>query len=593
MIVEETRIGKIRSVNGAKIYVSMEPESEIAPVINGRIHHVTQLGSILKIKVGLSYVVGHVVSATAVSESQNQEIDINDNFGWSISPGEKALVLNLFGEIKGKIFERGVTTFPDINSEVHVITSEDLYKIFSPQKMSAPLVFGELTGGIDLPAIIDLQNLVMRHGAIVGATGTGKSNAVATILKGLVSSKWIGSKTIIMDLHGEYSSIVKEKTKVISTIGNGSLVLPFWLLPFSELIAFIVGRQISSEDVGVRNFKEAILNSKIEWLKKKGLTSLIDIITIDSPIPYDLRKIWQDFYIEEYATYTTTDRNVIAWQVNEETSKGDYRKLQIPMFLSAGPGGKQPFKRTGQSMGTASFLDKLRACCLDKNYSFIFGTNENNFLEVSLEELVKSWIGSENITILDLNSVPSDIVDITIGTISRIFFDLWRWGRNEKGVGKQRPLYLIFDEAHLYLSDTKNSFSSGSSIRNVSRILREGRKYGVGALVVSQRPSDINSTIFSQIGTIISLRLNNQSDLGIIKGSMSDNLSGISDLIPSLRTGEALISGEASPLPIRARFYEVEHREEGSDAKIVGNWDKEQELSGIEQAIKKWRSQGN
>ena len=111
--------------------------------------------------------------------------------------------------------------------------------------------------------------------------------------------------------------------------------------------------------------------------------------------------------------------------------------------------------------------------------------------------------------------------------------------------------------------------------------------------MVSQRPSDINSTIFSQIGTIISLRLNNQSDLGIIKGSISDNLSGVSDLIPSLRTGEALISGEASPLPIRARFYEVKGREEGSDAKIVGNWDKEQGLTGLEEAIKKWRSQGN
>ncbi len=591
MLVPETRIGKIRAVNGAKVFVAMEPNSLVAPIIHGRIHHVTQIGTILKVKIGANYVLGHVMSATAASSSQTMLQETNDDFGWSIAPGEKALILNLFGEIKSGKFERGLTTFPDIDSDVHVITINDLHLIYSSKEACAPLVFGTISGGLDLPAILDLQKFVMRHGAIVGATGTGKSNAVSTILSEIIKGKWPGSKIIIIDIHGEYSSWLKEKANVFSIGGKNPLRIPYWLIPFEEQLAFFTGRQVLQEDLGIRNLKDAILQAKIEWIKAKRYDKLVNVVTADSPIPFDLRKIWLDFFVKEFATYTTKERDVIDWP---ESGRGNKDKMIPPSFKPPGTGSAAPFNRLpGLGTGTASILEKIRTRCLDRNYSFLFGSSGDEVLKIDLDQLVKEWVEGPNITVLDLNGIPSDVVDVSVGALSRLFFDLWRWGRSEKGVGKNRPIYLVFDEAHLYLSDSKYGFNTGSAIRGVTRILREGRKYGVGSLIVSQRPSDINPTIFSQIGTIISLRLNNSSDLSIVKGSLSDNLSNISEIIPSLRTGEALISGEATPLPLRARFREIKDRKHGADASIIGTWNVSPSVEGIKKAIELWRSRGN
>lgn len=586
----ETRIGKIRAVSGTKIVLALDPEVDVAPVIRSRIQRITQVGSLLKVKIGSRYIIGNVASAIAVSSNYTSEEDGGEKFAWGILPGEKSLELNVFGEIVNRRFERGVSSFPDINSEVHVINEDDLKCIYANDgKDVLPLVIGELGGGVSLPAIIDLQKFIMRHAAIVGSTGSGKSNAVSVVLNRIADLNWKNTKVIIIDIHGEYSSPLEGKSDVFSLKSHTNpFKLPYWLLPFEELISFLMGRKVLQEDLGVRNLKEEITLHKVKWAEANGLEDFKNTITVDSPIPYDIREIWYDLYVKEFATYNTSARLPadISW-----IERGAAISLTPPVFSPPATGNNAPFKGT-QPTGTGSLLEKIRTRCIDRNYDFIMGDDNNDVLSIPLETILKDWLDGQGITILDLNNVPSDIIDITVASISRLLFDISRWGRDEAGFGRNRPVLLVYDEAHLYLSDDRYGFSSGASVRTVTRILREGRKYGVGTLIVSQRPSDINSTIFSQIGTIVSLRLNNSSDIGVIKGAVPDNLANMADIIGALKTGEAFISGEAVPLPLRAQFIELKDRIHSSDPKLVATWNVEKNLVLLEEVIKTWRVQG-
>ncbi|MDA3822004.1 MAG: ATP-binding protein, partial [Bacteroidales bacterium] len=165
-----------------------------------------------------------------------------------------------------------------------------------------------------------------------------------------------------------------------------------------------------------------------------------------------------------------------------------------------------------------------------------------------LDSFIKNWIGTEKpVTILDLSGIPSSVLNDIIGVCLRIIYDGLFWSRNLPEGGKERPLLIVMEEAHSYLND--NFEGLASSI--VQRIVKEGRKYGIGAMIVSQRPSEINPTILSQCGTFFSLRLSNNTDRSHVKGAITDNLDGLTDMLPILRTGEAIVLGEAVKLPMR------------------------------------------
>jgi len=186
-------------------------------------------------------------------------------------------------------------------------------------------------------------------------------------------------------------------------------------------------------------------------------------------------------------------------------------------------------------------------------YNFIFKPGEwspetDGKITKDLDDLLKDWIGGgKPIKILDLSGVPSDILNTIIGVVLRILYEALFWARDLSQGGRHRPLLLVMEEAHIYLNDSFRGIAS----KTVQRIVKEGRKYGIGAMIVSQRPSEINSTILSQCGTFIALRLANATDRGHITGALSDNLEGLTNMLPILRTGEAIILGEAVKLPMR------------------------------------------
>jgi hypothetical protein len=207
-----------------------------------------------------------------------------------------------------------------------------------------------------------------------------------------------------------------------------------------------------------------------------------------------------------------------------------------------------------------------------------------------LDILLKGWLGHDRpITILDLSGVPSAVLIRLIGSILRIIYEALYWSREKTEGGVLRPLLVVMEEAHRYLNESTGNVA----LDMVKRIVKEGRKYGVGAMVISQRPAEIDETVLSQCGTVIALRLSNPVDRARVKGTLPDNLSGLMDLLPVLRTGEAVITGEAARLPVRCRIKlpSEEHQPRSKDPQVADAWSRKRREEGYDRVVASWRAQ--
>jgi DNA helicase HerA-like ATPase len=328
---------------------------------------------------------------------------------------------------------------------------------------------------------------------------------------------------------------------------------------------------------------------------KAGKIDTTDI-SPDSPVPFDLRRIWYDLYQKEHATLNEKDDwNTIAYKKDGSGKeiKGDLNKAIEPQFEPPGPGGAKPFK-TIRATGFASYLNKIQTRLRDSNYNFLLTDNIYDGVKNDLSDLVGSWLNHDfPITVLDLGGIPFEITDLVVGVVSRILFENAFWGRTSPGIGKQRPLLCIYEEAHGYLpKGGSGQFVSGYASKAVRRIFKEGRKYGIGAIVVSQRPSEVDDTILSQCGTFFALRLTNSEDQGRVRSMVPDSLTGLVEMLPALRTGETLILGEAVQIPSRVRLPLIEPRPNSGDPEPAKRW-RETKIKKpeYEKVITSWRKQ--
>jgi hypothetical protein len=209
---------------------------------------------------------------------------------------------------------------------------------------------------------------------------------------------------------------------------------------------------------------------------------------------------------------------------------------------------------------------------------------------MDLPELLQAWLGHERpITILDLSGIPSTVVARLVGAILKIIYEGLFWGREKSEGGRSRPLLVVMEEAHRYLSKE----SEGPARAMVQRIVKEGRKFGIGAMIVSQRPSEVDETILSQCGTFVALRLSNSADRAKVQSSLPDNLAGVVDSLPVLRVGEAIITGEAARLPIRCRITlpDEGNRPNSEDPAVARRWQGLRMPESYERVAASWRSQ--
>lgn len=279
------------------------------------------------------------------------------------------------------------------------------------------------------------------------------------------------------------------------------------------------------------------------------------IITADSPIPFSIKKLW--FELDDFERQTFNTRGDPS-SITPLVVKGDMDELISNQYQPASVGGGRPFLNN-QAKGILSFLDSVLLKLKDSRYSFLFCPDEyspdaDGKTEKTLSDLLMSWLGNDKpVTILDLSDLPNEIMISISGTLLKIVYDALFWGQSLKIGGKAQPLLVVLEEAHSYLQAGKNSISS----RIVQKIAKEGRKYGVGLALVTQRPSELDETVLSQCGTVIALRLNNSTDRGHIRSAIQDDLHTLTDLLPNLRTGEAIVSGEAVKIPSRIQFLKL------------------------------------
>jgi DNA helicase HerA-like ATPase len=255
-------------------------------------------------------------------------------------------------------------------------------------------------------------------------------------------------------------------------------------------------------------------------------------------------------------------------------------------------GNAAPFKPQPPPI-MMSYVSRMANRLRDRRFDFMLNPGPYDGTNRDLKDLVADWLDHPSaITVLDLAGVPAEVTDLVVGVVTRILFEIMSWGRDLKGIGRQRPLLIVFEEAHQYLPSADNRFIQGYARRAVQRIFKEGRKYGVGGIVVSQRPSDLDETILSQCGTFISLRLTNSSDQGRIRATVPDEVSGLIDLLPTLRTGEALVSGEAIQIPSRTVVDLVDPRPRSDDPAISETWARPRtDSADYAAAVASWRKQ--
>jgi uncharacterized protein len=568
MISDITYLGRIIRVDSSTVEVEVaDTIPSAAPIINGRLYKIGQIGTFVKIPVGNISIYGIV---SAVNNTPSTIKDDNRLY----DRGSRYLTVQLVGEkIGDDDFQKGVGTYPTINDEVHLVIEMDLFDIYG-SKDDNSIEIGKHSSSENLSVNADIHKLVLRHSAILGSTGSGKSNTTVSFLSAILND-YPGSRVILVDPHGEYASAFPKARVFRINDKARPLHIPFWLMSFDELVFFLVGAEPKDDQrPEYRKLRELVVERKRANASKlkSGIVDP-DRISADSPIPFNIRELWHHIYWWLNATFTeataekqTTDKVCLE-------ADGDCNKLEPPRFEPYAVGAAAPYKsKIFQEF--YAYEKKLISRLRDSAYDFLF--HPGDYTDVSspkdLHDLLNDWIGSkERLTILDLAGVPFNVLDITVGLITRFIFDSMFWGRNEPYTGRQRPLFIAYEEAHSYLNKSEsNNYAKDA----VERIFKEGRKFGVGAMIISQRPSEITETILAQVGTFIALRLTNSSDQSIVKASAPDNLISLIDLLPSLRTGEALVIGEAVKIPTRVRIPLMTPRPTSEDPKLVECWRK-------------------
>jgi hypothetical protein len=466
----------------------------------------------------------------------------------------------------------------------------------------------------------------------VGSTGSGKSTAVASLLAAVTDSgKLPGARVVLLDLHGEYSKALGEHATVFKLnprkgTNEQKLCIPYWALAFDELVTVCFGPM---EDKQRSVIADLVMTLKREALAaavaaNKPLGVLPEEITADTPVPFRLRELWFRQHYREYRMVTKkqggsaddVEDALVLGPDGKPEQLGDAEKLIVPKFRTYKTTGPKDEHVSAANEGSnlRQQLALLQSRFRDKQLSFLFSPGDwepdaKGTTKQDLEALIASWMCTNHpITVLDLSGIPSSVLDHLIGAVLRILFDAAFWGRAFPVGGRERPLLVVLEEAHRYLG--KNDKDSGASVRGgaalaARRIAKEGRKYGVGLMLVSQRPSEIDPTILSQCGTMIALRLTNEADRSQIASVSSDNLKGLFAMLPILRTHEALIVGEAVNMPIRARLtlpsaghwpdsedpMVVVPKEKNGKIKRSGGWTQTVEAENYKPLVDAWRKQ--
>jgi DNA helicase HerA-like ATPase len=564
-----------------------------------------QVGKFLKIEDG-----NHNFAVASINNIRGQKTEKDGKLEWSfiIDSSPVGALINDNGQLK---FIRGTQILPVPTEIVHAFDDSDLSIIFS-NVGDYSFNVGHLSGNSEVPFCINGDKFFGKHIGVVGSTGSGKSCAVASLIQnavGISDAKNINQENqknahvIIFDIHSEYISAfcIDDKEKFsLNELNVDNLKLPYWLMNSEELESLFIESNEQNSHNQISQFKHAVI------LNKEKHNPAFSKVTYDSPIYFDIQEVYNfirnknDLTVYEkdlkklFATLDDEiefDENKLWELINFESSTGNAKHKGLDAKVSKDGGFNGEFDR---------FISRLETKLNDKRLNFLLNPVKKGseiYKTQDFEEILKQFLGyidKANITIVDLSGIPFEVLSLTVSLVSRLIFDFsfhYSKLKHQSDLTNDIPFLIVCEEAHNYIPRTGGAEYNASK-KSIERIAREGRKYGLSLMVVSQRPSEVSDTIFSQCNNFLALRLTNRVDQNYIKALLPDSSGGLIDLLPSLNQGEAFIVGDAVLMPSLVQLPKPNPEPKSASVNVYTEWDSNWKSVVFDKVIERWWKEG-
>lgn len=570
---ENDHLGRVVAVDTSRVLVSVEAHEQMTNIAVGNLIAI-QGRTVTEFLIAIIERVTRSVSEKLLLEETSNDDEIS--LGESQDDFIKAVLIGTYKTVDGSLsntFKRGADCFPQIDRDCFYLSGSNLQLFMNllsaNVKENERMTLGHFMADETAIAVANGDKFFQRHAAILGSTGSGKSWSVALILERAAALK--AANLIVFDMHGEYSTLCEGKNAIAQQYriaGPGcldgsdecSLFIPYWLLNREEMLALILDRSDDNAPNQAARFTEHVRALKEKTLQDEDKKEVLDTFTVDSPIPYPIQSL---------LTLLNDDDTGTKVGASGKDVKGDWN-------------GR-----------LTRFISRLKAKIDDRRCGFMFQPPEecNNYgwLENMLSKLFSASESEKGIKIIDFSEVPSDVLPIVTGVLARLLYNIQFWMDKDS----RHPLTIICDEAHLYLPVRDSAEAAEKrALEAFERIAKEGRKYGVSLLVVSQRPSDVSRTILSQCSNFLVLRLTNDQDQNVVKRLLPESMFGTSDILPLLDLGEALLLGDSIILPTRIKLDKPKIVPESATRQFWSDWaNKEPQAEALSNAVESLRRQ--
>jgi len=566
------QLGRVVTVDTSRVLISVEEHEQMTSIAVGNLIAING-------RTANEFLIGIIERVTrSISEKLLFEDESDDG---SIPLGERqddfirAVLIGTYRTVDGSLsntFKRGADCFPQIDKTCFHLSGSNLQLFMNLLSINVAenerLTLGHFMADETAVAVANGDKFFQRHAAILGSTGSGKSWSVALILERAAALK--SANLIVFDMHGEYSTLCEGENPIAQQYhiaGPGdldgsnpnSLFIPYWLLNREEMLALILDRSDDNAPNQAARFTEHVRTLKEQTLQSEEKTEVLETFTVDSPIPYNISSLLE---------YLNSDDTGMKQGARGEV-KGDWN-------------GR-----------LTRFIGRLKSKIDDRRCGFMFQPPEEcnayGWLENMLMKLFAVSESQRGIKIIDFSEVPSDVLPIITGVLARLLYNIQFWMDKDE----RHPLTIVCDEAHLYLPVRDAAEAAEKrALEAFERIAKEGRKYGVSLLVVSQRPSDVSRTILSQCNNFLVLRLTNDQDQSVVKRLLPESMVGITDILPLLDLGEALLLGDSILLPTRIKLNKPTIAPESATRQFWSDWaNQEPKPDAVSKAVEALRRQ--
>ena len=564
-------LGKVRAVDTRRVDIQVNSDANLRKARVGQLATIRLPGAIEEWLIG---VIERVVKTPVLEELPTSDPQDDDD-GASVTLQREVVLNTVRLSLVGAVglspnnipkFSRSLVQVPEIDGTCYILRDAQLQTFMAllstEGNTEGSLEIGRYTIDETAVAYLDGNKFFQRHASLLGSTGSGKSWSVAAILE--QAAKLSSSNLIVFDLHGEYGSLSYARhlripgPEELGRSDDSLLFLPYWLLNAEELQAMFIDRSEFTAHNQVTMFQDIVVSEKKAQLERLNKQDVLGAFTLDSPIPFAIEDVIKQLE-----------------GLNQEMVAGTRSEKQGPFYGL--------FSR---------LIVRLNSKLSDKRYGFLFqapsSAHEYDAMAVMVKRLMDYSEPNTQIKVIDFSDVPADILPVIVGLVARVIFQVQFWTDRER----RKPIALVCDEAHMYVPDKegKNPVEQ-RAVENFEKIAKEGRKYGVALFVISQRPSDVSTTILSQCNNIVSLRLTNANDQATVRRLMPESLEGLMDTLPILDIGEALVVGDAVLLPSRIRIHPPKEKPLSATIEFWDEWAKEPATPDFVTAVENMRKQ--